>query len=151
VSTTEHAAVLAGLGKRIAALERGLQIQPIPPSTDWTDVTLASGNWTTNETVRWRQEGYRVFLRGTITRTTSTFGATGVFFGLDTTEPYDNPPSPAFGSRMVANYIDGTSGSSISIFVYADVGADTFRTTTAGPALVVGTQISFDNLSYALL
>lgn len=140
--TVEYAQAFAGLRRSVEELQR---LHSISPTTAWVDIALASANWTINQQPQWRYEGGRVWLRGDITRITTTFTAGTTLFTFTTG---NNPTTPDRNCRVggLASIAAATPDS--VILDWQCLGGTGFRTTTATHAVVAGDSVYLNDISW---
>ena len=131
---------VAAFAETIADLQREIEALQQKASrsafTTWANVTLASANW--SGTIQWRRSAGWVELRGTATRTTSSFAAGGDFIELDTNgipEPSANYRPQGFAEVAAA------TPDLVALGWFIDVSTHNLRTTTATHNLAIGDQI----------
>lgn len=111
----------------------------------WRDLTLASANWSETRTCEWRREGGRIWLRGLLVRTTSTFTASTTLFTLASA---DNPPNPGVTSNSTALTIIAALTPAAYSYPWVIDSGGVFRASGSAPTVAIGDTVVLDGVSW---
>lgn len=133
------------LEARVAELER--QRANLAAVGTWTDVTLSATFWTQTRQLRWRYEGRRIFLSGSITRAAAggalAAGGTILDFGIEGMPDPNRTQVFGVAAQIAASTPDGQM-----LLLVAEFSGGVLKTELPSYAVAVGDVIHFDGVSY---